>query len=156
MWVILRQNFLRKPRSSRLCAGLSGFFGQQGPKQACPKAKGMGLQPGVPELLYSDRVVWGCGALKSAWWGPSFVLGGAACSLIPVPVRSFPKKSCSGCFWTSQLHQGCATSALSIPRLSCPPIPLLFLCTAHSAAKLSALYRQLIASSLRSGIITPF
>lgn len=155
LWVVLRQNFPRKP--NRLCAGLSEFFGYQGTKQTCPKAKlvqvlssvGWDHSQGVPELLHCPRAVGGCVALRSAWWGPSFMLPNPCCS------QDSARKWCSGSFWTSHLHQCCATSALSISRLSCPSLPS-HLGTAHRLAEFSALLQTSIASSLRTGIITPF
>lgn len=151
----MRQNFPRTPRSSRLCAGLSGFYGQQGPQQTCPKADGWDPSQGVPELLHSDRVVWGCGALRSAWWGPTFVLGGAACSLIPVPVRTFPKNHALAVF-------GQASCVRAVPPLPCPspgcPVPS----CSYFCAQLTVLQSSLLCTdnysncSLRRGAITPF
>lgn len=135
------------------------------PKQTCSKAKrkeravGWDHSQGVPELLHCDRAVWGCVALRSAqpvWCGPSIVLGRSCLQPNPCSCQDFPRKSCSGFFWANHLRQFCATSALSISRLSCPS-PLLRLSAAHSACKvLCCCIVTIIASCLKRGIITPF
>lgn len=97
------------------------------------RAVGWDHSQGLPEPLHCDRLVWSCGALRSAWWGPSSVLGRSCLQPNPCSCQDFPRKRKSS-FWASHLCQCCATSALSIFRLFCPAL-LLHLCTAHSAWK---------------------
>lgn len=119
------------------------------------RAVGWDHSQGVPELLHCGRVVWSCVALKSAWWGPSFVLGRSCLQPNPCSCQDFPRKSCPGWFWmkppVSVLCHICSVhpqAVLSFPALT----------SVHSSRCLqrSLLLFRITASSLRQGIITPF